>query len=158
MYKVDKVKELFILCFIRFSLQFLIIAIIITYVVSLPQYKGVVPVVEKELPPQPYTYQYGVADDYSKANFQKAESQDGSGNVQGEYTIALPDGRIQHTKYTADPVNGYIADVTYEGTPVYPPEPAGGYGNPKAIVAAPIIKAGRRQEIINDVVKSEINA
>merc|ERR1712054_268651 len=108
-----------------------IVALIVNCAVSLPQYKGVVPVVEKELPPQPYTYQYGVADDYSKANFQKAESQDGSGNVQGEYTIALPDGRIQHTKY--------IADVTYEGTPVYPPEPAGGYGNPKAIVAAPII-------------------
>merc|ERR1712029_538713 len=93
-----------------------IIALIVNCAVSLPQYKGVVPVVEKELPPQPYTYQYGVADDYSKVNFQKAESQDGSGNVQGEYTIALPDGRIQHTKYTADPVNGYIADVTYEGT------------------------------------------
>ena len=85
-----------------------------------------------------------MADDYSKANFQKAESQDEGGNVQGEYTIALPDGRIQHTKYTADPLNGYIADVTYEGTPVYPPEPAGGYGNNKAVVAAPVYKAGRR--------------
>ena len=105
-----------------------------------PAYKAV----EKPLPPQPYTYQYGVADDYSKANFQKAESQDEGGNVQGEYTIALPDGRIQHTKYTADPLNGYIADVSYEGTPVYPPEPAGGYGNNKAVVAAPVYKAGRR--------------
>merc|ERR1711955_27498 len=113
----------------------------------LPQYAAPAPAykaVEKPLPPQPYTYQYGVADDYSKANFQKAESQDEGGNVQGEYTIALPDGRIQHTKYTADPLNGYIADVTYEGTPVYPPEPAGGYGNAKAVVAAPAYKAGRR--------------
>merc|ERR1712113_15553 len=105
-----------------------------------PVYKAV----EKPLPPQPYTYQYGVADDYSKANFQKAESQDEGGNVQGEYTIALPGGRIQHTKYTADPLNGYIADVTYEGQAVYPPEPAGGYGNAKAVVAAPAYKAGRR--------------
>merc|ERR1711955_134908 len=113
----------------------------------LPQYAAPAPAykaVEKPLPPQPYIYQYGVADDYSKANFQKAESQDEGGNVQGEYTIALPDGRIQHTKYTADPLNGYIADVTYEGTPVYPPEPAGGYGNAKAVVAAPAYKAGRR--------------
>ena len=28
--------------------------------------------------PQPYSYQYGVADEYSKANFQKTESQDGN--------------------------------------------------------------------------------
>merc|ERR1711931_34824 len=114
----------------------------------LPQYAAPAPAykaVEKPLPPQPYTYQYGVADDYSKANFQKAESQDEGGNVQGEYTIALPDGRIQHTKYTADPLNGYIADVTYEGQAVYPPEPAGGYGNAgKAVVAGPAYKAGRR--------------
>ena len=31
-----------------------------------------------------------------------------------------PDGRIQHVKYTADHYNGYVAEVTYEGTPVYP--------------------------------------
>ena len=28
--------------------------------------------------PKPYAYQYAVADDYSKANFQKTESQDAS--------------------------------------------------------------------------------
>merc|ERR1711862_805011 len=41
---------------------------------SLPQYAAPAPAykaVEKPLPPQPYTYQYGVADDYSKANYQK---------------------------------------------------------------------------------------
>merc|ERR1712215_180324 len=112
---------------------------------SLPQYAAPAPAykaVEKPLPPQPYTYQYGVADDYSKANFQKAESQDEGGNVQGEYTIALPDGRIQHTKYTADPLNGYIADVTYEGTAVFPPEPAEGYGHAPARKV--VVAAGRR--------------
>merc|ERR1739847_8252 len=72
--------------------------------------------------PKPYSYQYGVADDYSKANFQHTEAQDGNGNVSGQYVIALPDGRIQTTKYTADHVNGYIAEVTYQGTPVYPKE------------------------------------
>ena len=30
----------------------------------------------EEGPPKPYSYQYGVSDDYSKANFQKTESQD----------------------------------------------------------------------------------
>merc|ERR1719308_368647 len=82
---------------------------------------------EKEVP-QPYAYEYGVADDYSKANFKKTETQDGNGNVAGSFVIALPDGRIQTTTYTADHTNGFVADVTYEGTPVYPPEPKEGYG------------------------------
>merc|ERR1711935_256855 len=95
-----------------------------------------------KLPPQPYAYEYGVADDYSKANFKKTETQDANGLVQGSFTIALPDGRIQTTTYTADHVNGFVAEVTYQGTPVYPPEPAAGYGH-----AAPVVgykPAGRR--------------
>merc|ERR1712008_329200 len=87
---------------------------------------------EEKLAPQPYAYEYGVADDYSKANFKKAETQDAEGKVAGSFTIALPDGRIQTTTYTADHENGFIAEVTYEGTPVYPQEPAGGYGHPAA--------------------------
>merc|ERR1711885_115324 len=79
--------------------------------------------------PQPYAYEYGVADDYSKANFKKTETQDANGIVAGSFVIALPDGRIQTTTYTADHVNGFVADVTYEGTPVYPPEPKEGYGH-----------------------------
>merc|ERR1719251_784221 len=74
----------------------------------------------EKLPPQPYAYESGVADDYSKANFQKTESQDGNGVVTGSFVIALPDGRIQTTTYTADHHNGFVAEVTYEGTPVYP--------------------------------------
>jgi hypothetical protein len=96
-----------------------------------PAYKPV-----EKLPPQPYAYEYGVADDYSKANFKKTETQDAEGKVAGSFTIALPDGRIQTTTYTADHYNGFVAEVTYEGTPVYPPEPAGGYGH-----AAPAYKA-----------------
>merc|ERR1711981_768462 len=83
---------------------------------------------EEKLPPQFFAYEYGVADDYSKANFKKTESQDGNGVVTGSFVIALPDGRIQTTTYTADHTNGFVADVTYEGTPVYPPEPKEGYG------------------------------
>merc|ERR1712123_318851 len=51
----------------------------------------------EKLPPQPYAYEYGVADDYSKANFKKTETQDAEGKVAGSFTIALPDGRIQTT-------------------------------------------------------------
>merc|ERR1712032_1714746 len=84
---------------------------------------------EEKLPPQPYAYEYGVADDYSKANFKKTETQDANGIVAGSFVFALPDGRIQTTTYTADHVNGFVADVTYEGTPVSPPEPKEGYGH-----------------------------
>ena len=42
-------------------------------------------------------------------------------------------GRIQHVKYTSNGYDGYVADVTYEGTAVYPeakpyvPAPAPAY-------------------------------
>ena len=82
--------------------------------------------------PKPYTYAYAVKDDYSGANFNAQESADGK-VVTGSYQVALPDGRIQTVTYTADHYNGYVADVKYEGTPVYPeakpyhPAPKPGY-------------------------------
>merc|ERR1711976_1058256 len=106
-----------------------------------PAYQNPAPYVEEKLPTQPFAYEYGVADDYSKANFKKSETQDGNGVVSGSYVIALPDGRIQTPTYTADHVNGFVADVTYEGTPVYPPEPKEGYGHAPAYKApAPAYK------------------
>merc|ERR1712152_71618 len=68
----------------------------------------------------PYTYTYAVADDYSKSNFNAEETSDGAGNAQGSYSVALPDGRIQHVTYTANGYDGYVADVTYDGTAQYP--------------------------------------
>jgi len=73
--------------------------------------------------PSPYTYTYAVADDYSNANFNAAETGDGAGNAAGSYSVALPDGRTQHVNYKADGYEGYVADVTYEGTAVYPDAP-----------------------------------
>merc|ERR1711970_381537 len=70
--------------------------------------------------PTPYAFEYGVSDDYSKANFHAAENADGNGAVTGSYSVALPDGRTQNVKYTADHYNGYVADVSYEGMPHYP--------------------------------------
>merc|ERR1712083_1073080 len=56
-----------------------------------PAYKPApAPYVEPEGKDEPYAYQYGVADDYSKANFNAAESADGSGVVTGSYSVALP--------------------------------------------------------------------
>ena len=87
---------------------------------------------EPSYPAQPYTYAYAVKDDYSGANFNAQESADGK-VVTGSYQVALPDGRIQTVTYTADHYNGYVADVKYEGVPVYPeakpyhPAPKPGY-------------------------------
>merc|ERR1712110_433605 len=75
-----------------------------------PAYGAPPPAVYKEekLPPQPFAYEYGVNDDYSKANFKKTETQD---------------------------ANGFVAEVSYEGTPVSPPESAEGYGHAAPVAA-----------------------
>merc|ERR1711892_176236 len=84
--------------------------------------------------PSPYTYTYAVADDYSQSNFNAAETGDGAGNAAGSYSVALPDGRTQHVNYHADGYEGYVADVTYDGTAVYPDLPV--------VHAAPVAYAG----------------
>ena len=69
--------------------------------------------------PAPYKYEYGVHDDYTGTNFNAGEASDEYGNVEGSYSVALPDGRTQHVTYHADHYGGYVADVTYEGEPHY---------------------------------------
>ena len=54
-----------------------------------PVYKKPAPYKEEPLPPQPYEYKYGVADDYSKSAFDKAETQDEYGKVQGSYKVNI---------------------------------------------------------------------
>ena len=86
-----------------------------------PQYYGPVyhtPAVYNDVP-SPYTYQYGVHDHYSGAEFAAVEAADGAGNVEGSYSVALPDGRTQSVTYHADDYTGYVADVQYDGVPQY---------------------------------------
>jgi len=92
----------------------------------------------------PYSYTYAVADDYSGAAFNQAENNDGTGVVDGSYSVNLPDGRIQTVKYHANDYDGYVADVTYEGTPTYGAAPvvahaAPAYHAPVVAHAAPVI-------------------
>ncbi|XP_040563333.1 pro-resilin [Lepeophtheirus salmonis] len=71
-----------------------------------------------DIPPA-YQYQYAVKDDYAAVNFGANEARDGYA-TNGEYTVALPDGRLQTVKYTvSDAYSGYVADVSYSGKPLY---------------------------------------
>ena len=75
--------------------------------------------------PRPYTYAYGVTDEYHGVDFGANEESDGKA-VHGSYHVLLPDGRVQTVKYTADHYTGYIADVGYSGhaAPYHPPKHA----------------------------------
>merc|ERR1712117_946686 len=78
---------------------------------------------EVKYEPKPFAYEYGGADE-SGRHFAKTETSDDDGVVRGEYRVELPDGRVQIVSYTADHVNGYQADVRYEGeAKPYVPEP-----------------------------------
>merc|ERR1712227_211199 len=87
-----------------------------------------------------YNYQFGVNDpEYSGAVFSHQENREDY-NTQGEYRVNLPDGRVQIVSYTAGP-EGYVAEVTYEGTAVYPEEtpykPAPAYAPVVKVAPAP---------------------
>merc|ERR1712215_564529 len=66
-----------------------------------------------------YTYEYSVLDDYSGNNFGAKESRSGA-LTNGQYYVALPDGRLQTVTYVVDGDLGYVADVQYQGEAQYP--------------------------------------
>ena len=63
----------------------------------------------------PFTYNYAVADDYSGSRFTAVESDDGTGVRDGSYSVDLPDGRTQHVNYHTNDLDGYVAQVSYDG-------------------------------------------
>lgn len=71
----------------------------------------------------PFDFGFEVVDQYSGNDFGHSSNSDGK-VTEGEYRVALPDGRIQVVKYTADNYNGYVAEVSYEGEAQYPEQPA----------------------------------
>merc|ERR1711962_1148123 len=71
----------------------------------------------------PFNYEYSVNDLTYSTQFKAAESDDGTGVREGTYSVALPDGRIQHVIYHTNDLDGYVAQVTYDGTAVYPDPP-----------------------------------
>ncbi|KAF0314377.1 Adult-specific cuticular protein ACP-20 [Amphibalanus amphitrite] len=77
--------------------------------------------------PRPYQYQYAIDDPNYGPMAAKQEVSDGAGNVQGSYSVNLPDGRTQTVKYVADGYSGFNAEVSYEGYAQHP-QVARGYG------------------------------
>ena len=63
---------------------------------------------EKHSPPAPYQYSYATEDKEGSSSAE--ESTDGSGRIQGKYTISLADGRQRTVTYWADE-SGFHADV-----------------------------------------------
>ncbi|KAI5643498.1 insect cuticle protein domain-containing protein [Phthorimaea operculella] len=76
-------------------------------------------------PGMPFDFAYQVNEDGNDYSHNAVSDGD---VTRGEYRVALPDGRTQIVKYTADWKNGFNAEVTYEGEARYPDQPAGGYG------------------------------
>ncbi|KAK4306579.1 hypothetical protein Pmani_021628 [Petrolisthes manimaculis] len=65
-----------------------------------------------------FLFSYGVNDHQTGNQFAHQQSQENNA-TSGEYRVALPDGRTQIVRYTADE-NGYNAKVSYEGVAVHP--------------------------------------
>ncbi|XP_046461253.1 keratin, type I cytoskeletal 9-like [Daphnia pulex] len=74
----------------------------------------------------PYQFQYNV-NEYGN-NFGHSQSSDGN-QVTGRYFVQLPDGRLQTVDFKSDPLNGYTADVQYQGQAQYPGSNNGGYSS-----------------------------
>ena len=69
----------------------------------------------------PFSYNYAVNDDYSGSAFTASESD----NKLGARSVT----------YSTDDVNGYVAEVSYEGAPTYP--------QTTAVVAQPAVSVAR---------------
>merc|ERR1719250_90279 len=79
--------------------------------------------------PDPFKFEYGVHDDKYYTDFSEHRAGDEYGNIVGEYQVALPDGRIQYVKYTADGnYGGTIMEVSYKGEARHPDIVAHGHG------------------------------
>merc|ERR1711936_1161982 len=106
--------------------------------------------------PPVYAYNYGVADDYSGANFAQTEQRDGYA-TSGSYTVNLPDGRVQTVTYS-DNGDGIVQDVSYSGT-------IAGYGPTVGVgavagrvVARPVVAHAVHAPVVHAVARPVVHA
>merc|ERR1712193_263083 len=69
-------------------------------------------------PAKPYSFAYEVIDPAGGNAYGHRESSDGA-VVEGEYRVVLPDTRTQIVTYSVSAATGYVAEVRYEGPPVF---------------------------------------
>jgi len=63
------------------------------------------------LPLMPYRYGYAVQDDTGN-DFNQQEQSDGD-QITGQYSVVLPDCRVQTVTYSVRPETGFVAEVSY---------------------------------------------
>ncbi|CAB3371712.1 Hypothetical predicted protein [Cloeon dipterum] len=96
-----------------------------------------------------YSFEYGVADAHTGDKKSQSETRHGD-VVKGHYSLVEPDGTTRTVHYTADPHNGFNAEVTKSGhavhaapayhapAPAYHAAPiAHGYAHAAPVVAHP---------------------
>ena len=77
----------------------------------------------------PFHFEYGVHDDKYYTDFHEERYGDENGNMKGEYTVHLPDGRVQHVTYYADGnYGGTTMEVSYSGEAKHPDYHEHGHG------------------------------
>ncbi|XP_022178312.1 cuticle protein 7-like [Myzus persicae] len=81
-----------------------------------------------------YAYKYGVSDP-ATGDYKTAEESLSNGVVQGQYSLAEPDGTVRTVSYTADDVHGFVAQVTKGAKVIAPAAPV--YSAPAAVYSAP---------------------
>ncbi|XP_069988048.1 cuticle protein 7 [Penaeus vannamei] len=96
----------------------LVVAIFMAFVYSAPLPFPESPRSYSKEPGMPFDFAYSVKDDYTGNVFGHAAHSDGI-VTSGSYRVLLPDGRTQVVTFSADPHNGYQAEVTYEGEAIY---------------------------------------
>ena len=86
-------------------------------------------------PAKPYSFAYEVVDPAGGNAYGHRENSNGAGLIEGEYRVVLPDTRTQIVKYSVSAETGYVAEVTYEGTPAV--------AKSERLVAKPAYRPGR---------------
>jgi len=78
-----------------------------------------------------YQFQYRVKDELTGQDFGQEEERNDY-HTEGEYEVMLPDGRRQIVRYKVlDATSGYIANVEYQGDPIYDETPQPAYSQPQ---------------------------